>query len=408
MSVGCRRNAAVIGGLLLLGSLGFAGWMPLTSGTTFNLYGVHFPEGTQVGYAVGQAGTILKTTDGGGSWVAESSGTGNKLNSVYFLNNSTGFAVGERGAVLQTTDGGATWSMASGTGTDPLEYVAFPGNGQTGYIGVNPRAGGGKVLKSTDGGASWTSVTVGFALNTSYSCGMATDLIGVCVGKEGMLYGTTDGWGSSASQGAQTIADLSAATFASADPNRGYLIGNDSFQGIIRYTADGGASLWDSVNCPVVTTFRGVAVADTMFAYVCGSGGNILVSATPTDFWMTTTGVTVDINGLCFPSGADTGYAVGAGGTILRTYDKGIPWIPGVAEGKAPVVTRAGIRVLSNPSRQGIALHSDADVRVSVFDAAGRVVTSRAATKGLNFLPLPTGAYFVKAGAQTARAVVTD
>ena len=73
-----------------------------------------------------------------------------------------------------------------------------------------------------------------------------------------------------------------------------------------------------------------------------------------------------------------------------------------------PAVTRAGIRVASNPCRHGIALQSDADVRVSVFDAAGRVVMSRAATKGLSFLPLPTGAYFVKAGAQTARAVVTD
>jgi len=35
-------------------------------------------------------------------------------------------------------------------------------------------------------------------------------------------------------------------------------------------------------------------------------------------------------------------------------------------------------------------------------------VMNQAATRGLNFLPLPTGAYFVKAGASTARAVVTD
>jgi hypothetical protein len=64
--------------------------------------------------------------------------------------------------------------------------------------------------------------------------------------------------------------------------------------------------------------------------------------------------------------------------------------------------------VVSNPSRHGIALHSDADVRVSVYDAAGRTVVSQAATRGLSFLPLPTGAYFVKAGSGTARAVVTD
>ena len=112
--------------------------------------------------------------------------------------------------------------------------------------------------------------------------------------------------------------------------------------------------------------------------------------------------------GLSFPNGADTGYACGGNGTVLKTTDKGVPWIPGVAEVKPPAVVRTGIRVVSNPSRNGIAFHSDADVRVSVFDAAGRVVKTQAATKGLNFLSVPTGAYFVRAGAQTARAVVTD
>jgi len=412
MSVVSKRNAAVIGSLLLLCSLGFGGWTPLTSGTPAALNSICFPTGTLVGYAVGSdpagGGAIIKTTDGGTTWNPQNSGVLNGLNSVDFTDDNNGYAVGNMGTAIRTTDGGANWTRMSVGVSDKLNRVQFPENGQTGYIGLRPQAGGGKVLKTVDGGSSWAPQTVGFPMNTSISVGMATDLIGVCVGFGGMLYGTTDGWGSNASQGAQTIVDLSAAAFSSADPNRGYLIGNDSTGGVIRYTATGGLSLWDSCRTWVVTTLNGVYMADSMFGYVCGSDGNILVSADKRDFWRTTTGVTAAMTGLCFPNGADTGYACGGNGTILKTTDKGIPWIPGVAEGKAPVVTRAGIRVLSNPSRHGIALHSDADVRVSVFDAAGRVVTSRAATKGLNFLPLPTGAYFVKAGAQTARAVVTD
>jgi photosystem II stability/assembly factor-like uncharacterized protein len=412
-----RRSLAVMFSLSLLCSLALAGWTQLTVGVPAELYAIHFPAGTQVGYAVGagidslggEAGAIVKTTDGGTTWTSQVSGVTSPLKSVYFTSDDNGYAVGNAGTGIRTTDGGATWTPMTIPGTDMLNYVRFPGNGQTGYIGVYPRNQAGKVIKTTDGGSNWADVSVGGAMSWSISCGMATDQIGVALGKGGMVYGTTDGFGTASAQGPQTTADLIAAAFSPADPNTGYLIGNDSVQGVIRFTSTGGASLWDSVRCPVITSFFGVDVPTATAAYVCGTGGYILRSVSNTDFYQTTTGVTVDIYGVCFPGAQeDTGFACGSGSTILRTYDKGIPWIPGVAEGRVPAVKRSGIRVVSNPSRHGIALHSDADVRVSVYDAAGRTVVSQAATRGLNFLPLPTGAYFVKAGSGTARAVVTD
>jgi hypothetical protein len=67
---------------------------------------------------------------------------------------------------------------------------------------------------------------------------------------------------------------------------------------------------------------------------------------------------------------------------------------------------------VSNPSRHGITFRADADVNVVVFDAAGRVVVSRAATKGLNFLPLPkSGVYMVKVktnGFSTTQKLVVE
>jgi photosystem II stability/assembly factor-like uncharacterized protein len=329
MSVGCRRNAAVIGSLLLLSSLGFGAWTQLTSGTTADLRAVHFPAGTQVGYAVGSQGLILKTTDGGTTWAAESSGTAKMLYSVYFLNDLTGFAVGGSAAV-KTTDGGATWTPVTVPSNNSLNHVQFPENGQTGYLGVNPPDSGGKVLKSTDGGDSWVSVTVGGPSATSYSCGMATDNIGVAVGYQGWVYGTTDGFGGGATQGPQTNADLVAAAFSPTDPNRGYLIGNDTALtlGVVRFTATFGSPLWDSVRCWPTTAFYGVDVPASDAAYICGTGGIIQRSVEDRNFFRTTVpvGLTATLYGLCFPNGADTGYAVGAGGVILRTCDGGIPF----------------------------------------------------------------------------------
>jgi len=56
--------------------------------------------------------------------------------------------------------------------------------------------------------------------------------------------------------------------------------------------------------------------------------------------------------------------------------------------------------VLCNPSRRYVAFAADSAVRVSVFDAAGRVIARRAAQAGLNILPLSkAGVYVIQAAA---------
>src|ERR1700745_1412257 len=92
----------------------FGQWSAANSGTTNNLNGVHLLD-SGVGFAVGDAGTILKTTDAGMTWSPLSSGTPNALYEVYFFDATQGVAVGEQGVIRRTTDGGAGWqSVASG------------------------------------------------------------------------------------------------------------------------------------------------------------------------------------------------------------------------------------------------------------------------------------------------------
>ena len=79
--------------------------------TTFfgqSLYGISFPisNASLVGYAAGDAGTIIKTGDAGTNWLGQSSGTNQVLNDVAFLDLDYGFAVGDGGTILKTESGG--------------------------------------------------------------------------------------------------------------------------------------------------------------------------------------------------------------------------------------------------------------------------------------------------------------
>ena len=78
------------------------------------------------GIVVGDQGTILRTTDGGESWVPQDSGVSETLLNVSFGDPSNGTAVGQLGTILRTTDGGQTWLREeSGTNQD-LYGVSFP------------------------------------------------------------------------------------------------------------------------------------------------------------------------------------------------------------------------------------------------------------------------------------------
>ena len=90
----------------------FGQWSAANSGTTNNLNGGYLVD-SGVGFVVGDAGTILKTTDSGMTWSPLTSGTTNALYDVYFFDATQGVAVGEQGVILRTTDGGAGWQSVT-------------------------------------------------------------------------------------------------------------------------------------------------------------------------------------------------------------------------------------------------------------------------------------------------------
>jgi hypothetical protein len=396
----------------------FGAWTSLNPGFQGGVYqDVYFlPGNTQVGYACGAgldtvshlpAGLVIKTTDGGSSWTRQNPNTPNMLLAIYFSSTDIGYACGIAGTWVKTTDAGITWVAGYVGHNDQLTYVSLPSNGQTGYIGATSDTA--KVYRST---GPWAKI--GDSLSRSTSCAMADDSSGVAFGLGGFLWGTADGFDTGKFLNPNTNANIVAGAFSRGDPNRAYIVGTDTVLhiGVVRYASTGSQQgVWDSVRCPVVQSLSCVDYPTPETAFVGGANGFIGRTWGTHDIWRTNTGVTNQINGICFPNGPDTGYAA-AGPLILKTTDAGGPPIDWVAEGKSPVTVRAGIRVVSNPSRRGISYDADAEARVTVFDAVGKVVARQNAAKGMNFLPLTeAGVYMLKATAAdftTTRKLVVE
>jgi len=154
------------GGLILKSSDDGVTWTKQVSGTTVNLNSVTFFN-QEIGIAVGAGGTILRTVNSGINWTKIKGDTGSTTNS-YSPNNilaedhnssrsnlsqGTAVVVGNAGTILRSTDFGLTWSsVSSGTGLS-LRGLAFKGSSLT-AVGDN-----GIVLVSSDLGKSWLKET---------------------------------------------------------------------------------------------------------------------------------------------------------------------------------------------------------------------------------------------------------
>jgi photosystem II stability/assembly factor-like uncharacterized protein len=78
------------------------------SSASLVVHSIHFTS-EKIGTAVGSGGVILRTGDGGASWVTQKSRVSQNLNEVYFTSENIGTAVGSDGVILRTGDGGASW-----------------------------------------------------------------------------------------------------------------------------------------------------------------------------------------------------------------------------------------------------------------------------------------------------------
>jgi photosystem II stability/assembly factor-like uncharacterized protein len=194
----------------------------------------------EIGFAAGEDGTVLKSVDGGASWIALSGGTTEKLSLLQVLDPATVFVSGELG-LLESTDGGSSFkeirserpcyecssisafsflSDTSGfietydifTKSDSLLWTENDGasfeartpiplyEATPGQIRFLSSADGvalvsgqniGRVMRTVDGARTWTIAAEGHHQLSAVT--FATPLVGYAVGEDDTLLRSEDG-----------------------------------------------------------------------------------------------------------------------------------------------------------------------------------------------------------------------
>jgi len=288
-------------------------WTKLISTTTNTLRSVFFLN-KDTGYAVGNSGYIMKTTNGGSSWNNLQNSYNNNLQSIFFADANNGYAVGEGGMVLKTTNGGYNWSL-NWTYFN-LNSVFFTSK-DTGYtVGIS-----GKIFKTINGGTNWIAQTSGITndLNSVYFISKDT---GYVVGNNGKILKTTNGGTNWTLLVSGTTNNLKSVYFLNS--NNGCVVGSQ----VIIKTTNGGNN-WISATSGNMGSYQSVFFTDSQTGYAVGSGGAIAGMVKTVDggntWQIQPIPSAMYFNNLysIYFSDLNTGYAVGDNGTILK-----LPKIP--------------------------------------------------------------------------------
>jgi photosystem II stability/assembly factor-like uncharacterized protein len=163
-------------------------WQPIAGSNTLEaLQAVRFADRLH-GIALGMAGVVFVTSDGGESWEARPTGVATLLRRVVFVDDQVAVAVGEQGTIVRSTDRGRTWTHVGwGATTSHLSAVRFssPANGWA--VGD-----AGAVLQTRDGGLTWAPQASG-AHGTLSGAYFIDDLTGWLVGDNGTILVTATG-----------------------------------------------------------------------------------------------------------------------------------------------------------------------------------------------------------------------
>lgn len=304
-------------GTILVTYDGGLSWQVQFEAVTDNLLDIAVLDSVNA-FAVGDNGQILHTSDGGFHWIGENAGSFTGLNAVVFTDSRHGFIAGDARTILRTTDGGDTWlpaSMPPGETNLAINTIAFESPSVAWAAGEGPA--GGYLYRSTDGGSGWEvfSGLPASGLRLKFFPGTSG---GVLLGAGGMIQTTTDGGNTWTPASSGTAKNLNDAAYLSA--TEVFIAGDDS---TLLHSTNGGVT-WNAE--PFHGTFASIngLAADGRNLLALGEFGFLALRRSST--WTILNAGNHDaVNWIVFADRLN-GFAVGQFGLMLRTTDGGTGW----------------------------------------------------------------------------------
>jgi photosystem II stability/assembly factor-like uncharacterized protein len=197
-----------------------------------NYWGVDFVN-ADTGWAVGEGGAIIKTTNGGDKWIWYESGVENTLRTVASVNNGQRvIAAGDGGIIIISEDGGESWNTVSSGTTDNIWNMQMITEEIGWMVGE-----GGTALKTSDGGLTWIQQPMPYPTAPYWDLSFIDTLFGYVCSSSGIVLKTTNGGGNWIIQVAGDTRSLW--TICAIDTLR---VSGGGFAGKLVYTTDGGSS----------------------------------------------------------------------------------------------------------------------------------------------------------------------
>jgi hypothetical protein len=214
---------------------------PVTLPTVPTMNAVSSISLTVSGYAVGNLGTILRTTTRGQTWTLQNSRVTVNLNAVKMATVSRVFAVGDSGTILRSFSSG-TWVKIP-LATD-YATTNFHSLGVSGSLGDSAWAvgDGGIILGSRNSGDTWFPETTNTTANLYGSYFVAGTPYAWAVGENGVILRKKQAGTKWDLQNSGTTATLRAVTFV--DSIRGWATGDN---GTVVATTNSGRT-WSTIS----------------------------------------------------------------------------------------------------------------------------------------------------------------
>ncbi len=292
---------------------------PTIAAGTDNLYRVKFVDSTN-GIAVGDAGRILKTADGGLNWTSPSSGTSNNLRGLAWISSTSVWVVGASGTILRSDSTGTSWASVTSPVSVQLNAVAVIDTLTSFAVGNT-----GTAIKSVTG-ESWDNILTPQPRINIKSISLASASRGLIAAPRGFAARTID---NDARRflpfSTGTSLDLNS-TFAFDDASTfGYAVG-DSGRFILLTS-----TLATSKTTGLTTNLRGVWSSGpsgrVIIAGDASAGAGVIrYSDSQGDTWSTPTitGGPFAENLYAVSFSGSTGWVVGDSGRVLKSTDNAV------------------------------------------------------------------------------------